>query len=85
MIVDVTKSLSHDKSVSDVMSTTSTMANPFNVDQTCLACISRGVVLDDSIADDLLGAEWLGESQFSEFCETNLFGDSSVIFLQRLR
>ena len=56
------------------------MANPFNVDQTSLVCISSGVVLDDSIADDLLGAERLGESQFSEFCETNLFGDSPDIF-----
>ena len=35
---------------------------------------------DDSIADDLLGAERLGESQFSEFCETNLFSDSPDIF-----
>ena len=56
------------------------MANPLNVDQSSLLCISSGVQLDDSIADVLLGAERLGENKFFEFCETNLFSESPDLF-----
>ena len=56
------------------------MANPFNGDQVELVNISSGVEVGSDVADRILHAEELGENQFSEFCQTNLFTDSPDIF-----
>lgn len=70
----------YEKSVSDVTATISSMTNPFSADQTELVSISSGVEAESDVADSTLQAEQLGEHQFSEFCQTNLFNDNPDIF-----
>ena len=78
--LDKTKSEKHEKSVNDVKSTISNMTNPFTCEQTGLVNIANGVEVDASTADGMLSAETLGEHQFSEFCQRNLFTDDPDIF-----
>ena len=56
------------------------MTNPFSGDQVELVNISSGVEVGRDVADCILHAEQLGEEQFSEFCQTNLFTDNLGIF-----
>ena len=56
------------------------MTNPFIGEQTGLVNISNGVEVDASTADGILNAEELGEYQFSEFCQKNIFTDDPDIF-----
>ena len=56
------------------------MTNPFIGEQTGLVNISNGVEVDASTADGILNAEELGEYQFSELCQKNLFTDDPDIF-----
>lgn len=71
--------MKNNKSVGDVMTTIASMANPFNVGQASLVCISSGVELDHTVSDALLGAEKLGEGQFTEFCD-KLLGNKPDVF-----
>lgn len=56
------------------------MANPFVSNQAELICISSGVEVQTDVADRILQAEELGENQFSELCQNNLFTDNPDIF-----
>ena len=78
--LDVSKCKQHEKSVKNVISTISSMSNPFDGDQVELVNISSGVEVARDVADCILLAEQLGENQYSEFCLTNLFTDSPDIF-----
>jgi hypothetical protein len=78
--LDRTKSERHEKSVNEAKSTISNMTNPFIGEQTGLVNISNGVEVDAFTADGILNAEELGEYQFSEFCQKNLFTDNPDIF-----
>ena len=78
--LDVTKCLAHEKSVSDVTATISSMTNPFIADQVQLVSISSGIEVEEAVSDSILTAEQLGEKQFSEFCKDNLFSDNPDIF-----
>ena len=70
----------HEKSVGDVMATICSMTNPFNADQAELVGLSSGVEVESKVADNILQAEQLGEHQFSEFCQNNLFSDKPDLF-----
>ena len=78
--LDESKRLNYEKSVCDVMATISSMANPFVSNQTELICISGGIEVQTDVADNILQAEQLGEHQFSELCQHNLFSDNPDIF-----
>ena len=78
--LDESKRLNYEKSVCDVMATISSMANPFVSNQTELICISSGIEVKTDVADNILQAEQLGEHQFSELCQHNLFTDNPDIF-----
>ena len=56
------------------------MANPFVSNQTKLVCVSSGIEVQTDVADSILQAEQLGEHQFSELCQHNLFTDNPDIF-----
>ena len=70
----------HEKSVGDVMATICSMTNPFNADQAELVGISSGVEVEGKVADNILQAEQLGEHQFSDFVQNNLFSDKPDLF-----
>lgn len=78
--LDVSKCERHEKSVKNVTSTISSMANPFDGDQVELVNISSGVEVVCDVADRILHAEHLGEDQYSQFCQMNLFTDNPDIF-----
>ncbi|CAB4001807.1 Hypothetical predicted protein [Paramuricea clavata] len=78
--LDRTKSETHKKSVNEAKSTISNMTNPFIGEQIGLVNISNGMEVDAFTADGILNAEELGEYQFSEFCQKNLFTDDPDIF-----
>ena len=56
------------------------MTDPFSGEQTELLNISSGVEAESEVASSILQAEQLGEKQFSEFCQTNLFCGNPDIF-----
>ena len=62
------------------MATICSMINPFNADQAKLVGLSSGVEVESKVADNILQAEQLGEHQFSEFCQNNLFSDKPDLF-----
>ena len=62
------------------MATISSMANPFHSNQAELVCISSGIEVQTDVADSILQPEQLGEHQFSELCQHNLFTDNPDIF-----
>ena len=74
--LDESKRLNYEKSVCDVMAPISSMANPFVSNQTELLCISSGIEVQTDVADSILQAEQLGEHQFCELCQHNLFTDN---------
>lgn len=78
--LDKSKRLLHEKSVCEVITTISSMANPFVSDHDELVCISSGVEVPTDVADRILRAEQIGENQFSELCQSNLFSDNPDIF-----
>lgn len=83
--LDDTKCQKHENSVCDVLETMSNMMNPFSTDQAGLVNITSGVELQSDAARSLLDAEELGEGQFSEFCQSNLFTDGADIFTKLKR
>ena len=56
------------------------MIDPFEVDQQELLSLSSGAVLENDAANFLLNAEQIGEAQFTEFAQTNLFVEKPDIF-----
>ena len=78
--LDENKRLNYEKSVCHVMAPISSMENPFVSNQTELICISSGIEVQTDVADNILQAEQLGEHQFSELCQHNLFTDNPDIF-----
>jgi hypothetical protein len=56
------------------------MTNLFNADQEELVGISSGVEVEGKVADNILQAEQLGEHQFSDFVQNNLFSDKPDLF-----
>ena len=62
------------------MATISSMANPFVSNQAELVYISSGIEVQTDVADSILQAEQLGEHQFSELYQHNLFTDNPDIF-----
>ncbi|CAB4041219.1 Hypothetical predicted protein, partial [Paramuricea clavata] len=78
--LDVSKCKRHEKSVGDVMATICSMTNLFNADQAELVGLSSGVEVESKVADNILQAKQLGEHQFSEFCQNNLFCDKPDLF-----
>jgi hypothetical protein len=56
------------------------MANPFDVEQEELISLASGQVLETTAADRLLGAEQLGEEQFSKFMKNKIFSEEPDIF-----
>lgn len=51
----------YDKSVNDVMTTISSMTNPFATDQEELLSLVSEIMVENDVADTLLNAEKLGE------------------------
>ena len=78
--IDKSKRLLHKKSFCEVITTISSMANPFVSDHEELVCISSSVKVPTDVADRILHAEQIGENQFSELCRSNLFIDNPDIF-----
>ena len=56
------------------------MVDPFEVGQQELLSLSSGAVLENDAAHFLLNIEQIGEAQFTEFAQTNLFLEKSDIF-----
>ena len=56
------------------------MQDPFSGEHTELLSISSGVEAESEVSSSILQAEQLGERQFSEFCQTNLFSGNPDIF-----
>ena len=83
--LDHTKCNRHEKSVNDVMSTISSMTNPFETEQEELLSLATGVVVENDVADTLLNAENIGEQQFLDFSKTNLFSENPDIFTKLKR
>ena len=69
----------HEKAVQDVISTVLQMVDPFEVGQQELLSLSSGAVLENDAAYFLLNIEQIGEAQFTEFAQTNLFLEKSDI------
>ena len=78
--LDESKRLNYEKSVCDVMANISSMANFLVSNQAELVCISSGIKVQTDVADNVLQAEQLGEHQFSELCQHNLFSDNPDVF-----
>ena len=70
----------HKKPACEVIASVSSMANPFVSDHEELVCISSGVEVPTDVAERILCAEQIGENQFSELCQSNLFSDNPDIF-----
>ena len=79
--LDASKCEQHEKCVKNVTSTISSMTNPFDGDHVELVNISSGVEVGCDVADRILHAEQLGEDQYFQFCQTNLFTDNPDIFI----
>ncbi|CAB4021985.1 Hypothetical predicted protein [Paramuricea clavata] len=62
--LDRTKCERYQKSVENVIITVSNMLNPFDTEQKSLISLASGFVVEDNVADSLLGAEQIGENQF---------------------
>ena len=78
--LDPTKCERYEKSVENVISTVSNMLNPFDTEQKSLLSLASGFVVDDNIADSLLGAEQIGEDQFLGFVKNTLTIEEPDIF-----
>jgi hypothetical protein len=78
--LDPTKCERYEKSVENVISTVSNMLNPFDTEQKSLLSLASGFVVDDNIADGLLGAEQIGEDQFLGFVKNTLTTEEPDIF-----
>ncbi|XP_046845101.1 uncharacterized protein LOC124438948 [Xenia sp. Carnegie-2017] len=70
--LDRTKCALNEKLVKNVMSAVLSMNNPFDVEEENLVGLASGLVVEDEIADKLLGAEKIGEEQCIKFARDNL-------------
>ncbi len=66
----------YEKCVNDVMSTVSSMIDPF----ARLVSLVSGFVLDDTVADNLLKSEKRGKKQFMAFACGNQLGETPDVF-----
>ena len=78
--LDRTKCERYQKSVENVITTVSNMLNPFDTEQKSLLSLASGFVVEDNVADSLLGAEQIGENQFLDFVKNNLTIEEPDIF-----
>ena len=76
---DPTKCERYEKSVQNVITTVSTMLNPFDTERNSLVSLASGFVVDDNVADSFLEAEQSGENQFLDFVQ-NLISEEPDIF-----
>ena len=81
--LDHTKCKRYEKSVNDVMTTISSMINPFETEQEELLSLASGVMVENDVADNLLDAEEIGEQQFVDFSKKYLLGEIPDIFTKR--
>lgn len=78
--LDPTKCECYEKSVENVITTVSNMLQPFDTEQKSLLSLASGFVIDDNVANSLLGAEQTGENQFQDFVKNNLAIEEPDIF-----
>jgi hypothetical protein len=78
--LDRTKCERYQKSVENVITTVSNMLNLFDTEQKSLLSLASGFVVEDNVADSLLGAEQIGENQFLDFVKNNLTIEEPDIF-----
>ena len=78
--LDPTKCERYEKSVQNVITTVSTMLNPFDTERNSLISLASGFVVDDNVADSFLEAEQSGENQFLDFVQNNLISEEPDIF-----
>ena len=64
----------------NVITTVSTMLNPFDTERNSLVSLASGFVVDDNVADSFLEAEQNGENQFLDFVQNNLVSEEPDIF-----
>ena len=83
--LDHTKCKRYEKSVNDVMTTISSMINPFETEQEELLSLASGVMVENDVADNLLNAEEIGEQQFLDFSKKHLLGENPDIFTKLKR
>ena len=83
--LDKSKCTRYEKCVNDVMSTVSSMIDPFAHEQQQLVSLASGFVLDDTVADNLLESEKRGEEQFVAFACDNLLGETPDVFVKLTR
>ena len=67
--LDPTKCERHEKSIQNIITSVSTMLNPFDLVQNCLPSLASGSVVDDNVAGSLLGVEQIREDQFTSICQ----------------
>ena len=66
--------------MNDVMSTVSSMIDPFTHEQQQLVSLASGFVLNDTVADNLLKSEKRGKKQFMAFACDNQLGETPDVF-----
>ena len=64
----------------NVITTVSNMLQPFDAEQKSLLSLASGFVVDDNVADHLLGAEQIGEDKFLGFVKNRLTIEEPDIF-----